>query len=108
MEITFWSYQLKGWDLDFIQKLAYKLELNEDKAEIDINTESNYYDLGSVIANQVISYLLTEGVLRHVKNGKDRDKLINSIYVDGIDSGYDIEKDELTEDWKAYLRKVDL
>ena len=75
MEITFWSYQLKGWDLDFIQK---------------------------------ISYLLTEGVLRHVKNGKDRDKLINSIYVDGIDSGYDIEKDELTEDWKAYLRKVDL
>jgi hypothetical protein len=42
--------------------------------------------------------------LKHVKDSDDQEKLLDSIYLNALDSGYDIEPSELTEDGQAYLK----
>lgn len=101
MYATYWELVIQPLDLDFIERISEVLDV--DYYEADVYIERSKY-LCIDITNQVISYVLTEWVLKHVKDSDDQEKLIDSIYVNALDSGYDIEPSELTEDGQAYLK----
>lgn len=101
MHATYWELIIQPLDLDFIERVSDILDIDYYEADVYIGeTKHPYID----ITNQVISYVLTEGVNKHVTNPDDQEKLLDSIYVNALDSGYDIEPDELTEDGQAYLK----
>ena len=101
MYATYWELVIQPLDLDFIERVSDVLDV--DYYEADVYIERSKYPYID-ITNQVISYVLTEGVLKHVKDSDDQEKLLDSIYVNALDSGYDIETSELTEDGQAYLK----
>lgn len=101
MYATYWELVIQPLDLDFIERISEVLDVDYYEADVYIErSKYTYID----ITNQVISYVLTEGVLKHVKDLDDQEKLLDSIYLNCLDSGYDIEPDELTEDGQAYLK----
>lgn len=101
MYVTYWELIIQPLDLDFIERISDVLDV--DYYEADVYIERSKYPYID-ITNQVISYVLTEGVNKHVTNPDDQEKILDSIYVNALDSGYDIEPDELTEDGQAYLK----
>lgn len=101
MYATYWELVIQPLDLGFIERISEVLDVDYYGADIYIE-KSKYLYID--ITNQVISYVLTEWVLKHVKDSDDQEKLLDSIYVNALDSGYDIEPSELTEDGQAYLK----
>lgn len=101
MYATYWELIIQPLDLDFIERISDVLDVDYYEADVYIEEAKHpYID----ITNQVISYVLTEWVLKHVKDSDDQEKLLDSIYLNALDSGYDIEPSELTEDGQAYLK----
>lgn len=101
MYATYWELVIQPLDLDFIERVSDVLDV--DCYEADVYIEESKHPCID-ITNQVISYILTEWVLKHVKDSDDQEKLLGSIYLNCFDSGYDIEPSELTEDGQAYLK----
>lgn len=101
MYATYWELIIQPLDLDFIERVSDVLDV--DYYEADVYLEETKHPCID-ITNQVISYVLTEGVNKHVTNPDDQEKLLDSIYINCLDSGYDIQPDELTEDGQAYLK----
>lgn len=101
MYTTYWDIAIQPLDLDFIERVCDTIGVEYYDADVYLSAES----LSRMsVTNQVISYVLTEGVNKHVTNTDDQEKLLDSIYVNCFDSGYDIQPDELTEDGQAYLK----
>lgn len=101
MYATYWELIIQPLDLDFIERVSDVLDVDYYEADVCIGEAKHLY---IDITNQVISYILTEWVLKHVKDSDDQEKLLDSIYLNALDSGYDIEPSELTEDGQAYLK----
>lgn len=101
MYTTYWDIAIQPLDLDFIERVCDTIGVEYYDADVYLDHES----LSRMsVTNQVISYILTEWVLKHVKDSDDQEKLLDSIYLNALDSGYDIEPSELTEDGQAYLK----
>lgn len=101
MYATYWELVIQPLDLGFIERVSDVLDVDYYGADVYIEEVKHpYID----ITNQVISYVLTEWVLKHVKDPDDQEKLLDSIYLNALDSGYDIEPSVLTEDGQAYLK----
>lgn len=101
MFTTYWDIAIQPLDLDFIGRVCDTIGVEYYDADVYLDHET----LSRIsVTNQVISYVLTEWVLKHVTNSDDQEKLLDSIYLNCLDSGYDIDPDELTEDGQAYLK----
>ena len=101
MYTSYWYIAIQPLDLDFIERVCDTIGV--EYYDADVYLDSTTLSRMSV-TNQVISYVLTEWVLKHVKDSDDQEKLLDSIYLNYFDSGYDIEPSELTEDGQAYLK----
>lgn len=101
MYTTYWDIAIQPLDLDFIERVCDTIGVEYYDADVYLDHKS-LSRMG--VTNQVISYILTEWVLKHVKDSDDQEKLLDSIYLNALDSGYDIEPSELTEDGQAYLK----
>ena len=101
MYTTYGEINIRPMDLDFIERVSRVLDVDYYEADIFLGKEN----IGPAnIANQVICYVLTEGVLKHVEDEEDQEKLLDSIYLNCLDSGYNIDEKDLTEDGQAYLK----
>ena len=101
MYTSYWDIAIQPLDLDFIERVCDTIGVEYYDADVYLNSEM----LSRMsVTNQVISYVLTEWVLKHVKDSDDQEKLLDSIYVNYLDSGYNIEPSELTEDGQSYLK----
>ena len=101
MYTSYWGIAIQPLDLDFIEKVCDAIGVEYYDADV-------YLDPTTLcrmsVTNQVISYVLTEWVLKHVKDSDDQEKLLDSIYLNCLDSGYNIDEEDLTEDGQAYLK----
>ena len=101
MYTTYGEINIRPMDLNFIERVSRVLDVDYYEADIFLEKEN----IGPAnIANQVICYVLTEGVLKHVEDEEDKEKLLDSIYLNCLDSGYNIDEKDLTEDGQAYLK----
>lgn len=82
----------------------YLDELSETRwiERTDVDFEWSWFWL---ITNAIIWALFEEIVYNNVEDEKDREKLINSIYTNCLDSWFDIDEDELeTEQAKEFIK----
>ena len=96
------DFKICDLDFDFIQEIAKTYNIDYNEAPIYNN-----------ITNDVIYYILYEAVNNLNIKDNTKDILINSIYTNCIDSGYNINlenyKNELTKkDYKIIEKFLDL
>jgi len=94
-EIVIWDSDLK-----IIEKISDKIDVDYYDADLFLEDENTN---PKNIANQVIFYLLTKGVLKHVNNKEDQEKLLDSILLDSVVYGYNIDPTELGKEGQKYL-----
>lgn len=89
-------------DLEYIDKLAGAYNINwQDDLDIEIDA----LDDRTSITNHIIACLLYKIAKDNIDDEDDCIKITNSIYTNCLDSGYDIDEDDVeTEQAKEFIR----
>lgn len=103
MKKTYWDLCIGSLDEQFIDDLAKAY--NIDRYDLDISNALEYWELDrATIANEIIYQLLVEIAYKEIEDQEDRQKVIDSIYCNCIDSWYDIDSEDLeTEQAKNFV-----
>lgn len=93
--VTRWDLHIWSLDEDYIDWLCDKYDINWYDADLtDIFENYSYYEqrwsISARITNFIIERVLREIVYKEVDDEDDREKLIESIYTNCIDSWFDI------------------
>lgn len=101
---TYWDLCLCTLDEQFIDDLAK--QYNIDWYDLDISTALDCWEFNSAtITNEIIYQLLLEIAYKEVEDEKDREKIIDSIHCNCLDSGYNIDSEDLeSEQAKEFIK----
>lgn len=96
--MKYYKLQIAPLDENYLDELSETWGINRT----DVDFEWSWF---WPIANAIIWALFEEIVYNNVEDEKDREKLINSIYTNCIDSWFDINEDELeTRQAKEFIK----
>lgn len=96
--MKYYNLQIAPLDENYLDELSETRWI--ERTDVDFERNWNW-----VITNAIIQALFEEIVYNDVEDEKDREKLIESIYTNCLDSGFDIDEDELeTEQAKEFIK----
>lgn len=96
--MKYYNLQNAPLDENYLDKLTETRWI--DRTDVDF-----YWNWNWVITNAIIRALFEEIVMQNVDDEEDREKLIDNIYTNCLDSRFDIDEDELkTSQAKEFIQ----
>jgi hypothetical protein len=96
--MKYYNLQIAPLDESYLDELSETRWI--ERTDVDFERNWNW-----VITNAIIQALFEEIVYNNVEDDKDREKLIDSIYTNCLDSRFDIDEDELeSEEAKEFIK----